>query len=72
MNNIKVDDFAKENGYLKAVYICDWNGFQCFEPIFSEDDVAYIGIPQIILVDDEDNIRISTTDEAMKIISSLD
>lgn len=62
----KVQDFAKEHNYETAEYLCDWNGFQCFEPIFNEDQPSYIGAPLLILVDENDNIRMSTNEEAMQ------
>lgn len=62
----KVQDFAREHNYETAEYLCDWNGFKCFEPIFNEGQPSYIGAPLLILVDENDNIRLSTNEEAMQ------
>lgn len=64
--NVRVQNFAKEKGYQKAIYLNDWNGYKCFEPIFDETQPSYIGLPLLILVDSNNNIRMSTSDEAFQ------
>jgi len=43
----------------------DWNGYACYEPIIS-DSVLFTGLSLVIMVKG-DEIRMSTSDEAMKI-----
>ena len=68
----KVQEFAKLKGYQKADYINDWNGYRCFEPIKNEDKSSFIGLPLLILVDENENIRMSTNEEAMKQMREMD
>ena len=62
----KVNEFAKQNGYLKAEYLKEWKGYQCYEPIMNEDETSFVGLPLVILVSD-DEMRMSTPEEAMEI-----
>ena len=69
MNNTideKVQEFARQQGYQKAVYLNEWNGYKCYEPIFDESKPSFTGLPLIILVDSNNNIRMSTSDEAVQ------
>lgn len=61
-----VIEYAKSQGYESAEYLCDWRGFHCYEPILTEGEVSYIGLPLLILVDSTGKIRMSTADEAMQ------
>ena len=66
MNQEDVNEFAKQQGYDRAEYLCEWRGFHCYEPLINGDGPAYIGLPLIILVDQEGKIRMSTSQEAMQ------
>ena len=59
-------EFAKENGYQTAAYLGEWCGFKCYEPIMSEGEISFIGLPLLILEDKEGNIRMSTPEESMQ------
>lgn len=67
MNKEKIIEFAKQQGYIDVLFLCKWNGYDCYEPLFNEDrdDVSYIGLPFMIMVKGE-IIRLSTSDEALK------
>lgn len=68
MEEKEIQEFAVANGYESAVYLKEWNGYHCYEPIFSLDEpVSYIGLPLMILVKGE-NIRMSTADEAIELL----
>lgn len=60
-----IKEFAKNQGYDEAIYLKDWKGYECYEPI-SGDDITYTGLPLVILVKG-DEIRMSTPEEAMEI-----
>lgn len=62
----KIEEFAIKQGYSSAVYLCEWNGFDCYEPVEDPFQISYIGLPLLILVDKQGNIRMSTPSEAMK------
>lgn len=66
MAQLTVDDFAKSQGYETAEYLCDWNGYKCYEPVIAEGEMSYIGLPLLILEDAEGNMRMSTPEEAMQ------
>lgn len=72
MEHSKINDYAQNHGYEKAEYLCEWNGFKCYEPIISEGEVSYIGLPLLILEDSDGNIRISTPEEAIKQIDETE
>lgn len=59
----KVTDFAVANGYEAVEKSKPWNGYECYEPIMFEDEIAFIGPPLVILVKG-DEIRMSTPEEA--------
>lgn len=61
----EVINFAKLQGYESAEYLCDWNGFKCYEPI--NKNLSFTGLPLLILEDKDGNIRMSTPEEAIKI-----
>jgi len=70
MDITKVMQFAKEQGYKTAEPIGSWRGYDIYEPIYSKDEVSYIGLPLMIMVK-EDEIRMSTDDEALQQIDDL-
>lgn len=61
-----VKGFARDHGYQTAEYIGEWRGFTCYEPIFKEGEVAYIGLPILILEDEKGNLRMSTLKECLQ------
>lgn len=65
----KVKAFAKKQGYDDVLYIGKWKEFDCYEPVFKGDDVSFIGVPLLILVQDKE-IRMSTVDEAFEQLNS--
>jgi hypothetical protein len=67
----KINAFAKEQGYICAKFSMEWNGYKCYEPIFDENEVSYVGLPLMIMVNDNE-IRMSTPEEAMKMIGLID
>ncbi|MBE5838440.1 hypothetical protein [Butyrivibrio sp.] len=69
---VEVDEFAKEHGYETADYLCEWRGFSCYEPVYTKDELAYIGMPAMILVDKDGKIRMATYDEVMQRMDELD
>lgn len=64
--------FAKKQGFTDAAKIEPWNGYKCYEAIYSEPslDVPKIGIPQIIL---ERNgiFRMATYAESMQYMDKM-
>lgn len=59
----KVVQYAKETGFYGASYLIDWNGYEVYEPTFSErDDIPMIGMPQFILYKSGE-IRFSSFEE---------
>ena len=67
-SNNDVDKFAQENGYKGAKYNGKWKKYKVYVPYMDEKEVSYIGLPLVILVNNQGEIRMSTSDEAMAII----
>lgn len=61
-----IDNFAKSQGYETAEYLCEWRGFKCYEPVITDGETSFVGLPLLILEDNEGNIRMSTPEEAMQ------
>lgn len=61
----KIIEFAEKNGYVDAVYLNEWRGYSCYEPILSDKGISHVGLPLIIMVQGEE-IRMSTPEEAIK------
>lgn len=70
MDDKKVLEFAKKNGYSSIKYVGKWKGFDVYDLIYSDDEeeASYIGLPLVALVKNDD-IRISTGDESLEILS---
>lgn len=67
--NRDVDEFAKKDGYyIGAKYIGKWKEYKVYEPYTSNNEFSYTGLPLVILVNKENEIRWSTSDEAMAIL----
>lgn len=67
----RIKEFAVSKGYASVSYLCEWNGFSCYEPISEFGEVSFTGLPLLILVDQYGNIRMSTPDEALKQIEDM-
>jgi len=63
----KIVDFAVEAGYDNVLYSGEWRGYHVYEPVIEGSEIAYVGPPLVILVQD-DSIRMSTEDEAFEYI----
>jgi len=70
--NLNIDkivaEFAKKHSYKGAKYIGDWKEYKVYEPYTNDQQVSYVGLPLVILVNDKGEIRMSTSDEAMEIL----
>ena len=66
MTDRSIIEFAKSQGYETAEYLGDWRGFKCYEPVFAEGEIAFTGLPLIILEDSSGSLRMSTPEEAMQ------
>lgn len=64
-NKDDVTKFAQEHGYKGAKYIGNWKEYKVYEPYVSENEVSFTGLPLVILVNNNGEIRMSTSDEAM-------
>ena len=64
-SNKDIDKFAQEHGYKGAKYIGKWKEYKVYEPYVDDTQVSYTGLPLVILVNDNGEIRMSTSDEAM-------
>lgn len=64
-NDKEIIKFAKEQGYNGAKYIGEWKEYKVYEPYIDEKNTSYSGLPLVILVNDNGEIRMSTSDEAM-------
>lgn len=70
MSEVKsVMDFAEKQGYESAYLVLKWNGYDVYQPVFS-DEMSYIGLPLMILVKGE-KIRMTTPDEAFEIFDIM-
>lgn len=67
-----VKEYVKGLGYDDAIYLCKWNGFNCYEPNDLHGEVAYIGLPQVILEAEDGSVRLATSDEAMQFIDEAE
>ena len=71
MAKITVDQFAQQNDYECAEFICEWHGYKCYEPILVKGQVSYIGMPMMIMEDQHGNFRMSTSKETMQMIDEI-
>ena len=65
---IKIIGVAEEQGYGAIKLLKDWNGYKVYDLLIdTSGEIAYIGLPYVILVKG-DEIRMSTAEEAFKIL----
>ncbi len=76
-NNNSVSDYAKENNndeeqdiIIEISYIGKWRGYDVYEPMFESEEVAFVGLPYVILVK-EDEIRMSTPKESLEQLNEM-
>ena len=62
--------FAKEHGYDDVIYIGKWKDYDVYEPVNEQEDIAYTGVPLVILSQGE-VVRMSTVDEAYEQIENM-
>lgn len=67
---MKVLEFAREMGFDNISFLGEWKGYDVYEPIFEGDGVYCIGMPEVILVNEE-KIRLSTNEEAFECLDVL-
>ena len=64
----KIKQFAIEQGYKGAKYIGKWKNFLVYEPYTEYENKEFTGLPYAILIDENNNIRMSTSEEAFEIM----
>ena len=68
----KVRNVAKKNGFRGARYLHDWKGYKVYEPYMKLTEISYIGLPQLILVNEQQEVRMAKPDEVEKILFDED
>ena len=74
MDHEKVLAYAKANGYDGAEYLGLCEGFFCYAPFFNHpagEGVPPTGLPSLILVDQNGNMRFSSTKETFRLGDKL-
>lgn len=66
----KIVRFANEIGYEDVKYWKDWQGYQCYFPIWALTRVINDEIRKVILVKGNE-IRLATTREALELFNFL-
>lgn len=69
--NKDVDEFAQKKGFKGAEYIGKWKEYKVYEPYKSSNELSYTGLPLVILVNNKNEIRWSTPEEAMDTMNNL-
>lgn len=64
-----IDLLIVKEFYNNPQYVCDWQGYKVFAEDYGDDGPA-IGLPQFVIYKDG-KARLTTTEEAFKIISTL-
>lgn len=67
---LSVYKIIKGAGYDNAKFIGLWNGFEVYQPIYSNSEIHYIGYPHRILLK-ENTIRWTSNREAIEILNTL-
>lgn len=62
--------FAKKNGYLDVDYRCDWGESSVFYAVSikTKNQIATIGLPKYILVDNDNVSRFASREESREIV----
>jgi len=61
---------SEKHRYDNAIYIGKWEEYDVYEPGDDLEDIAFTGVPLVILVQG-DYIRMSTPEEAYKQLDSM-
>ncbi len=68
MNEEKIQEFAKKEGYSRIVYEGVWKGYDTYyADYFGDDKIRYVGLPFYVLVK-ENEIRLSKPEECLDIL----
>ena len=69
----RVIKFAKTNDieFDNIVPECEWNGFSVYSPVLNSYENCFIGLPEFILADKHNKIRLAKDDEVYEILESL-
>jgi len=69
MNPSEILAFAQQDDlpYTDVEYLCEWRGYQVYDPLWENKNSAKVGLPYVILVCGE-TIRWSTEDETYAFI----
>ena len=63
---IEVEEFAKKQGYETAEFSQEWKGYNCYGASYCKDELAIVGLPALILVDADSNMRMASYEEVME------
>ena len=67
----KVRDFAKQNGYMTAIFETIWKNYNVYEPIYSwDEEPSYTGYP-LMIQEKEDELRLTTPEEALELLNNI-
>ena len=69
MHNETIKDFAVKQGFQDIKILGKYNDYDIYQPIFTDGKTHIVGMPQYILVKDED-IRLEI-DKKLKITKTL-
>ncbi len=68
---LEAKKMAKEAGFHDAKRIGEWNGYEVVEPIFTDGEVHFTGLPQYILCKDGKLRWTSEVNECFAIFDSF-
>lgn len=63
LSYFKIRKFAEKQGFRGARYLQDWKNYKVYEPYMSLTEVSYIGLPQLILINEQKEVRMATPSE---------
>lgn len=64
-SNNNVQKYAQEYGYKGAKYLGNWKDYKVYKQYYMNyDEVLYVGLPLVILVNKDNEIRFSTPEVA--------
>lgn len=67
----KTKEMAREAGYHDTKRLGKWNNYEIIEPVFTDNEMHCIGIPQFILVDGKTMRWTENESESFAIMNEL-
>jgi len=67
----RANRMAREDGFVRAEYLTDWNGYGVYEPIVADDgEIHFVG--RVLILQNDEECRWAEPDEVERYMAEVD